>query len=380
MKVVYLINGLNGGGAAFPMVQVLGLMQELGHEVKVLALLPQDGKAGPRLAQAGIPYEVLGNHPWALFGPALRLLRRLRDDRPDLLWTSLTRGTLYGQLAGRLLGIPVVSWQHSDFLKPANLAILRRTRRLSLRWIADSAAVAEFTRLRLGIPADRIDVWAPFVADPGLPVATGWPGSGPLRLGSLGRLHHSKQYAVLLRAFARARELDAASAARLELHLAGDGEERAALESLAAELGLVEVLRFRGFVSPPAEFLSGLHGYVQTSLKEGFCIAAHEAMLAGLPVIATRVGELARSVRPGETGWLCEVGDVEALARAMLELASDPARAAAMGAAARAQVLERHSRERFRSIGERLLQVISREVADGRRDADAARSASSQHR
>ena len=380
MKVVYLINGLNGGGAAFPMVQVLVLMQELGHEVKVLALLPQDGKAGPRLAQAGIRYEVLGNHPWALFGPALRLLRRLRDDRPDLLWTSLTRGTLYGQLAGRLLGIPVVSWQHSDFLKPANLAILRRTRRLSLRWIADSAAVAEFTRLRLGIPADRIDVWAPFVADPGLPVATGWPGSGPLRLGSLGRLHHSKQYAVLLRAFARARELDAASAARLELHLAGDGEERAALESLAAELGLVEVLRFRGFVSPPAEFLSGLHGYVQTSLKEGFCIAAHEAMLAGLPVIATRVGELARSVRPGETGWLCEVGDVEALARAMLELASDPARAAAMGAAARAQVLERHSRERFRSIGERLLQVISREVADGRRDADAARSASSQHR
>ena len=380
MKVVYLINGLNGGGAAFPMVQVLGLMQELGHEVKVLALLPQDGKAGPRLAQAGISWEVLGSRPWDLIAPALRLVRRLRADRPDLLWTSLTRATLYGQLAGRLLDIPVVSWQHSDYLKPANLAFLRRTRRLSSRWIADSEAVAEFARTRLGIAADRLDIWPPFVADPDLPAASAWPGSGPLRLGSLGRLHHSKQYAVLLRAFARARDLDAASAARLELHLAGDGEERAALESLAAELGLGTALLLRGFVSPPAEFLSGLHGYVQTSLKEGFCIAAHEAMLAGLPVIATRVGELARSVRPGETGWLCEVGDVEALARAMLELASDPARAAAMGAAARAQVLERHSRERFRSIGERLLQVISREVADGRRDADAARSASSQHR
>ena len=380
MKIVYLINGLNGGGAAFPMVQVLGLMQELGHEVKVLALLPQDGKAAPRLAQAGIPWEVLGDHPWSVVGPAMRLVHRLRDDRPDLLWTSLTRGTLYGQLAGRLLGIPVVSWQHSDYLKPANLAMLRRTRRLSLRWIADSEAVAEFTRSRLGVPADRIDIWPPFVADPELPVATAWPGSGPFRLGSLGRLHHSKQYAVLLRAFARARELDAAGAARLELHLAGDGEERAALESLAGELGLGAVLRFRGFVSPPAEFLSGLHGYVQTSLKEGFCIAAHEAMLAGLPVVATRVGELARSVRPGETGWLCDVGDVEALAQAMLALARDPARAAALGAAARAQVLERHSRERFRSIGERLLQEISREVASNRRNTKAARPASSQHR
>jgi hypothetical protein len=64
----------------------------------------------------------------------------------------------------------------------------------------------------------------------------------------------------------------------------------------------------------------------------------------------------------------------------MLTLARDSARASSLGATARAQVLERHSRERFRGIGERLLQEIAREVASDRRHAKAARSASSQHR
>ncbi len=363
MNIVYLINGLNGGGAAFPMIRVIGLMRELGHHVEVVALMPQDGKAGPRLAQAGIACAVIGHGRGDVLLPALRLVRRLRRDRPDLLWTSLTRATLYGQLAGRLLDIPVVSWQHSDYLKPTNLRLLRRTRGLSSRWVADSQAVRRFTQSALGVPAERIEVWPPFVADPAAPCATPWPGTGPIRLGSLGRLHHSKQYAVLLRAFARAREIDGGLGARLELHLAGDGPEQAALEALAAQLGLGASLRFAGFVAPPAPFLASLHGYVQTSLKEGFCIAAHEAMQAALPVIATRVGELAHSVRPGETGWLCEVGDVEALAQAMLALARDPARAAEMGAKARAQILERYASARFRDVGERLLEQVEHELA-----------------
>jgi len=355
MRIVYLINGLNGGGAAFPMLQVIGLMRELGHQVTVLALMPQDGKAGPRLAQAGIPFEIIGGGPRDVFAPALRLLRHLRGQRPDLLWTSLTRGTLYGQLAGKLLGIPVVSWQHSDYLKPGNLALLRRTRGLTTRWVADSDSVHRFVQTTLGVPPERIETWPPFVADPTLPSATAWSGSAPMRLGTLGRLHHSKQYGVLLRAFARARQQAPAATAAVALLIAGDGPEQAALEALSHSLGLAGVVHFIGFVEQPAPFLASLHGYLQTSLKEGFCIAAHEAMQAGLPVVATRVGQLAHSVRPGETGWLCEVGDVEALARAIVALVSDPPGAARMGQAGRAVVLERYSRAHFRGVGERLL-------------------------
>jgi glycosyltransferase involved in cell wall biosynthesis len=364
MRITYLINGLNGGGAAFPMMQVIALMRELGYEVEVLAHMRQDGKAGARLREAGIPFEVLGrstsDHP----RQAMALVRHLRQRRPDLIWTSLTRGTLYGQLLGGAMGIPVVSWQHSDYLKPGNLAALRLTRRLTRRWVADSDSVRAFVHDRLGVPADRIETWPPFVCDPDLPTASPWRRDGgvPFRLGTLGRLHHSKQYDVLLRAYASARRLDPALAERTELVLAGDGPEQDALIRLADELGIAHATRFVGFVDRPADVLASLHGYVQTSLKEGFCIALHEAMQAALPVITTRVGQPAVSVRPGHTGWLCDVGDVDALAAAMVALVGDPEAAADMGRAARTFVLERYSRANFRSVGERLLQDIERQL------------------
>src|SRR4051812_6463478 len=103
------------------MTQVIGLMRDLGHEVTVLALMLQDGKAAQRLEREQIPYELIGQGPSDFIAPAARLLGRLRRLKPDILWTSLTRGTIYGQLAGRALGIPVVSWQHSAFLKPGNV-------------------------------------------------------------------------------------------------------------------------------------------------------------------------------------------------------------------------------------------------------------------
>jgi glycosyltransferase involved in cell wall biosynthesis len=364
MRITYLINGLNGGGAAFPMMQVIALMRELGHDVEVLAHMPQDGKAGKRLQDAGIPFQVLGESASDFLRQAKALVRHLRARRPDLIWTSLTRGTLYGQLIGGAMGIPVVSWQHSDYLKPGNLAALRLTRRLTCRWVADSDSVRTFVRERLGVPASRIETWPPFICNPASPTASAWQREGyaTFRFGTLGRLHHSKQYGVLLRAYARAHQLDPTLAERTELVLGGDGPEQDALIGLAAELGITHATRFVGFVDRPADFLASLHGYVQTSLKEGFCIAVHEAMQAALPVVTTRVGQPAVSVRPSRTGWVCDVGDIDALANAMVALAGDPGAAANMGRAGRIFVLERYSRANFRSVGERLIQDIERQL------------------
>jgi len=360
MRIHYLINGLNGGGAAFPLIDVIGLMRAAGHEVRLLALMPQDGRALPRLQAAGIDCAILGRDAGDFVDSARALIRRLRRDRPDLLWTSLTRATIFGQLAGKLLGIPVVSWQHNAFLKPGNRAILRRTKGLTRRWVADSESVARFAEAELGIARERIDIWSLFVAQPEVPVAKAWDGRGPFRIGSLGRLHPNKQYEVLIRVAARIRERDPALAARLEFVVAGSGPEAPALKQLAESLN-IERVSFIGFLENPKDFLAGLHAYVQPSRNEGLCIAAHEAMLAALPVVATPVGELQYSVLDGVTGYLRGIGDVDAIARALIELARNPECAAQMGQAGRARVLERFGAAQFQASGRALLDRLQSE-------------------
>src|SRR3546814_8837707 len=64
----------------------------------------------------------------------------------------------------------------------------------------------------------------------------------------------------------------------------------------------LENVRFVGFTDDAPAFLAGLHAYVQPSHHEGLCIAAHEAMLAALPVVGTAVGELPRSLGDGSLG------------------------------------------------------------------------------
>lgn len=361
MRVAYLINGLNGGGAALPVADVIGAIRAAGHPARVIALMRQDGRAESRLAAAGIDYRILG--PERLGARSLlRLLRELRRDPPDLIWTSLARATMLGQFAGRLLGIPVVSWQHNAFLRPINIAILRRSKSWTRLWVADSEAVQSFAVERLGIAPDDLLVWPLFVADPDAPRAQAWEASQPFRIGSLGRLHVNKRYDVLVRAAARMTQLDPEVARKLEIVIAGSGEEQARLHALAASLG-VERVRFAGFVDQPRRFLAGLHAYVQTSHHEGLCLAAHEAMQAGLPVVATPVGQLAYSVAHGETGWQVPVDDVDALARALLRLVRDPLRAAAMGEAGRTRVLERFGRARFESIGCEIMQRLETQFA-----------------
>ena len=362
MRIHYLINGLNGGGAAFPVIDVIGLMRAAGHEVQLLVLMPQDGRALPRLQAAGIDCAILGRGAGDVVDSARALLRRLKKDRPDLLWTSLTRATIFGQLAGRLLGIPVVSWQHNAFLKSGNRAILRRTKCLTRRWVADSESVACFAATELGIVRSKIDVWSLFIAQADVPIAKAWNGEGTFRIGSLGRLHPNKQYELLIRVAARVRELDPALSRQIEWIVAGSGPQAEALQQLAASLA-IDNLRFVGFLDRPKEFLASLHAYVQPSRNEGLCIAAHEAMLAALPLVTTPVGELQHSVLDGVTGTLCAIGDVEAMAQALIALARDPLRAAQMGRAGRERVLARFGAAQFQASGRALLERLQRELA-----------------
>jgi len=131
--------------------------------------------------------------------------------------------------------------------------------------------------------------------------------------------------------------------APLKWLVGGDGTLREKLEQKARALGLGDSLSFLGFVAEPEEFLRRIDIFVMPSLFEGLGVAALEAMAAGKPVVATRVGGLAESMLDGQTGFLVAPRDGGAIADAVAKLVSDPYRARRMGMQGRQRVLERFS-------------------------------------
>lgn len=120
--------------------------------------------------------------------------------------------------------------------------------------------------------------------------------------------------------------------------LIGDGELRADLEQRIAAAGPACQFRLLGLRPDVPDLLAAADLFVLPSLWEGLPMALVEAMAAGLPVVATDVSGTRGVMVDGETGLLAPPGDAAALARAIGALLDDPARAAAMGAAARRRV------------------------------------------
>jgi glycosyltransferase involved in cell wall biosynthesis len=370
-RIAYVINSVEGGGAALPVPAVAKVLQAQGAELRVFALTARDGRALPAMEAAGLEPLVRqgGERDHAA---ALRwLARETQAWGATHLWTSLSRATILGLIAGPRIGLPVIAWQHAAFLKPWNRRILRLLQGRARLWIADSLSVSQQTRDRLGVPAARLETWPIFAADPTLPVADPWQPGMPLRLGSLGRLHPVKGYDVLAEALVRLRTDGFVAPAPLELSIAGEGAERGALEALVRQHDLPVTLT--GYSNDPAAFLQRQHLYVQPSRSEGFCISVHEAINAGLPVVATRVGEPAQTIRNGVNGWLAAPSNAHALARALRAALLKPDTLANMGRIGREDLLERYSRSRFEAIGAAIWQRV---VASSGPARSAARKAS----
>jgi glycosyltransferase involved in cell wall biosynthesis len=128
---------------------------------------------------------------------------------------------------------------------------------------------------------------------------------------------------------------------------AGDGSLKTQLQDLVRALGLREEVSFAGFVKDVPKFLSSVDVLVLPSLFEGLGVAALEAMAAGKPVVATRVGGLAESIIDGETGFLVPPQNGVALADAIERIVADPSMARAMGRKGAARVLSHFTIEQM---------------------------------
>jgi glycosyltransferase involved in cell wall biosynthesis len=172
------------------------------------------------------------------------------------------------------------------------------------------------------------------------------PPKGPFTVGFLGTLKPWHDVPTLIGAVALLREETLPEA---RLVIIGDGPERARLEAEARSSGIEGAVEFTGPVHPdrvPGE-LARLHAAVAPYRGNGpfyfSPLKLYEYMAAGLPVVASRVGDLPEVMLEGRTGLLCAPDDPADLARALGELARAPQLRARLGAASKAHVLRHHT-------------------------------------
>lgn len=365
LHVVHVLASLGPGGLENGVVHVIGGSDPalVRHSV---VCLDAAGDLARRLPP-GVPVHVVGRRPGTDLRALLHTAQLVRSLGPDVVhsrnWASLVEGAL----AARAARARHVHGLHGR--TAAELEGVSRRRRLIEGRLARGAdrVVVLLEALREDALALRVRPERVTVLENGVDHARFRPdhaartrvraelGAGPrdVVFGCVARLDPVKDHPTLFRAFTKV-------GSRGLLVLVGDGPRRRSLETLANVDGIAARVRFLGHRADPSPLYPAFDVFALASRYEASSNTALEAMAAGVPVVATRVGGNPSLVPPG-AGVLVPPGDPDALGAALGSLARDSARRAELGlgafAVARGRTLERMARayeQLYLEVGSRL--------------------------
>ncbi|MBK9132162.1 MAG: glycosyltransferase [Gammaproteobacteria bacterium] len=361
-RLAVLVSFSGDGGVERMMINLLCGMAAHGTEIDLLLIKA----ASTRLDQLPSTVRIIRLGSRHTFANLPALVRYLRAARPSALLAAKHRALLLALWARRLSGIPVRVVGRIGTTVSAALEGKSRFRYALWAWsvrrfypradvvVAVSEGVADDIRA-MGATAARLQVIRNPVVTPGLEALARetpphpWltePAGPPVILG-MGRFTEQKDFATLIRAFARVR---ASRACRLIL--LGRGRLQSVYEMLATQLGVAEDIAFPGFAENPYSFLACARLFVLSSAWEGSPNALTEALALGVPVVSTDCPSGPRELLDaGRYGALVPVGDDVALARAMAATLDDPLPAAELRPAAAEYTVESSARAYLAALG-----------------------------
>lgn len=364
MKVLHVIDKSFVGGGQRVVAHLLSASRDSGEAPELACRA-----GGPLVDQAralGVPVHLIPFDKRFRPGPAREVARLVERRGVDVVHAHGLVATTYCTLARSLFGTraPLIYHQHGFHHHNYGRATvgLRKAAERAVSWRADRIVTASRQ------DADRVEAWryAPreriLTIPYGIPepaptaeqvaaarAAAGLPehGGGPV-VGCIARLHPQKGIDVLLRGAVRLLE----RVPEATLVIVGTGEIEAELHASAAALGLGDRVRWAG-VQPSIPFLRLFDVAVISSNWEGLPIILLEYMAAGRPIVTTDADGCIEAVGPAEAS-IVPRGDAAALADAIEHLLRDPARAQALGAAARARYVEQFTltamQQRFTTV------------------------------
>ena len=371
IRVAHIITRLIIGGAQEnTLFTVEGLMTSEDFEPLLITGPPigPEGELVQRARSKGVNLVIVPElrreiHPIRDSLSLLKLIRLLREFKPDIVHTHSSKAGILGRLAARLVGTKVIVHTihglpfhpYQSRLLNALFIVLERT---AARWTDCLVTVADAMwekAIKVGIAPRRKfrTIYSGIEVEGFLKSAKHRAAMrrklgfsrNDIVIGKVARLFHLKGHEYLFEAFPIV--LDAFP--RAKLLLVGDGILRRRLERMAERLGFADKVRFAGLVDPsliPA-YISAMDVVVHASLREGLARVLPQALLCGKPVVSYDIDGAREVIIDGETGRLVPPQSVGPLANAIIEILSNRAAARRMAERGRKLCAERFPVEKM---------------------------------
>lgn len=343
IKIAHVINSIGLGGVPEAAVQILSRLPAGSYERHLMVMRELDGGDAARIARyerikgLGVPVHFLKASDHKL-GAVTHMLEFLDRGSFDILHCHSYRPNLFARLAGTLMrrqGLTIVAHYHNQYdanwERDGTQALDRELGRATDAIIACSAAVGDHISERLDLPRSRVEVVFNGVESDRFKarldrnsarMALGLPRDRPI-VTLVGRISEQKNQIGLVRAAPKI----LCRVPETVFVFAGDPDEAHHLDALKREIasrGLEQSVVLAGFVTDMPALYAATDVLAAPSLWEGFGLMLVEAMAAGVPIVAAKVGGIPEVVVPGETALLIDPRDTEGLSQAILTLLTSP--------------------------------------------------------
>jgi glycosyltransferase involved in cell wall biosynthesis len=353
-RILFVSTSTTVGGAEKTLYTLATLLDPKLHQVAGVVSVKPEGAYAAKLKAQGVHIESLNLVKTPRLADAARLAKIIERVKPDIVHAVMYQAIQLCRLAKPKVSFPfaLVSSPRVHYRTRSvwTLLIDRALKNRDDLLIAECDASRAFLIGKLGYAPHKVKT-----IRNGVDLA-GWPisktdrqkrrmelrlGSGDVLVGAVGRLDKQKGFSTLIEAMGRLKSTD------LRCVILGDGPERARLEALIRRHALEKHVWLQGERPDIVTWLSAFDIGCLPSLWEGLPNTLLEQMALGLPVVASNVDGVPEVVVDAVNGALVPPGAPAALAKALKDLAADPERRAALGAAAHAAVLEKFTVRRM---------------------------------
>ena len=350
ITVLHLIGSLRVGGAEQQLVSMAPLFDRKRFRIIMCAMQP-GGDLMERIEGLDVEYVCLNYRIRSWVQSVSRLVSLLKREEVDVLHTHMYTASRFGRIAGLLAGTPVMiatDHGHDPWKRWQHIVWDRLLLRYTAARIGVARDVADLIVKRENPPPEKVIV-VPNGVDPSRFEVSEADGKrvraelgiaeNEILVGAVGRLVEPKALHVMIEAVSKLAE----TTPNVRLALVGDGPLKDDLVRCASDLGVSERVLFAGVRMDVPAVLAALDVFAMSSNREGLPVVLLEAMAAGKPIVATKVGGIPEVVADHKEALLAAPNNPSELAAAMGELIADRGLREQLGRQARRKVVSQYS-------------------------------------